>query len=108
MYALAKKIQWSWPETHGENIFVVMFGGLHIEMAALKTISDLLEVSGLTGALVQAGVATSGTADLFLNASHITRTRRAHQVTASSLYLLLQRAYNEYAKIGENANEKKD
>ena len=46
MYALAKKIQWSWPETHEEILFVVMFGGLHIEMVALKTIGDLLEGSG--------------------------------------------------------------
>ncbi len=26
-------IQWCWPESHGENKHVVMFGGLHIEMA---------------------------------------------------------------------------
>ena len=69
MYALAKIIQWSWPETHGENIFVVMFGGLHIKVVALKTIGDLLEGSGWTGTLVKAGVATSGTADIFLKAS---------------------------------------
>lgn len=62
-----------------------MFGGLHIEMAALKTLGNLLEGSGWTGALVQAGITTPGTADSFLNASHVTRTRRAHQVTASSL-----------------------
>ncbi|KAK3747349.1 hypothetical protein QZH41_019686, partial [Actinostola sp. cb2023] len=36
LYAIAKNIQWSWPESHGENQFVVMFGGLHIEMTALK------------------------------------------------------------------------
>lgn len=97
LYAVAKQIQWSWPETHGEDHFVVMFGGLHVEMTALKTIGDLLEESGWTGALVQAGVATSGTADSFLKASHVTRTRRAHQVTASSLYLLLQKAYADYS-----------
>ena len=74
-----------------------MFGGLHIEMAALKTLGDLLEGSGWTGALVQARVATPGTADSFLKASHVTRTRCAHQVTASSLYLLLQKAYTEYS-----------
>lgn len=97
MHAVAKQIQWSWPDTHGEDHFVVMFGGLHVEMTALKTIGDLLEESGWTGALVQAGVATSGTADSFLKASHVTRTRRAHQVTASSLYLLLQKAYADYS-----------
>jgi hypothetical protein len=40
LYALAKQIQWKWPEKYGEDMLVVMFGGLHIEMAALKTIGD--------------------------------------------------------------------
>ena len=75
-----------------------MFGGLHIEMAALKMLRDLLECSRCTGALIQAGIATPGTANSFLRASHVTRTQRAHQVTASSLYLLLKRAYMEYIK----------
>lgn len=105
LYTIAKQIQWCWPATHGEDHFIVMFGGLHIEMAALKTLGDLLEGSGWTGALVQAGVATPGTADSLLKASHVTRTRRAHQVTASSLYLLLQKAYAEYsADLDEGAH----
>jgi len=37
-----------------------MFGGLHIEMAALKSIGFLLKESGWTGALVEAGLACSG------------------------------------------------
>ena len=77
------------------NSFVVMFGGLHIEMAILKTLGDLLEGSGWTGVLIQANIATPGTADSFLKVSHVTRTRRAHQVTAGSLYLCLERAYTE-------------
>ena len=96
LYTVAKQIQWNWPETHGEDHFFVMFSGLHIEMTALKTLGDLLEGSGWTGALTQAEIATPGTADSFLKASHVTRTRRAHQVTASALYLLLQKAYTEY------------
>ena len=32
----------------------------------------------------------------------MTRTRRAHQITASSLYLLLQKAYNEYSEDTED------
>ena len=31
LYALAKFVQWNWPQTHGEDKCVVMFGGLHIE-----------------------------------------------------------------------------
>ena len=55
-----------------------MFGGLHIDLDALETAENLLERSGWTGELVQAGVATSGKADSFLKTSHVTPTRRAH------------------------------
>ena len=44
---------------------------------------------------IQASLATPGTADSFLKASRVTRTRRAHQITACSLYLLQQKAYTE-------------
>ena len=54
LYTLAKLIQWSWPASYGEDQFVVMFGGLHIEMAVLKALGVLLENSGLTGALIHA------------------------------------------------------
>ena len=65
LFALAKQIQWKWPEKYGEDKMVVMFGGLHIEMAALKTLGDWLRGSGWVQALVQAEIATSGTADSF-------------------------------------------
>ena len=32
LFALAKQIQWKWPEKYGEDKMVVMFGGLHIEI----------------------------------------------------------------------------
>ena len=35
LFALAKQIQWTWPATYGEDQFVIMFGGLHIEIAVL-------------------------------------------------------------------------
>ena len=38
LYAVAKQIQWSFPEKYGERQFVIMFGGLHIEMAFLEAI----------------------------------------------------------------------
>ena len=52
LYTLAKQIHWIWPVRHGEDQFMVMFGGLHIEMAALKALGDLLENSDWTGALI--------------------------------------------------------
>lgn len=36
LYAIAKQIQWTWPESHGES----EFGGLHIEMAILKIVVE--------------------------------------------------------------------
>jgi hypothetical protein len=66
LYALAKQIQWKWPEKYGEDKFVIMFGGLHIEMAALKTIGDWLQGSGWVQALVHVDITTPGTADSFL------------------------------------------
>ena len=56
-----------------------MFGGLHIEMAALKSIGTLLQDSGWTTALVDSGIAASGTADSYLSASSVTRTRPFHK-----------------------------
>ncbi len=93
LYALAKSVQWYWPHTHGENKYVVFFGGLHIEMAIWKTIGDYLEASGWTTALAQADIASSGTVDSFLKASHLTRTRHAHQVSALALAKLQEEAF---------------
>ena len=72
---------------------VVMFGWLRIEMAALKTLGDWLRGSGWVQALVKADIATPGTADSFLRAAPVTRTRRAHQITATTLHILQRRAY---------------
>ena len=96
LYAIAKQIQWNWPNLYGEDKLVIMFGGLHIEMASFKVLGEWLEDSGWTHALIQADIASAGTADSFLKASHVTKTRRAHQITACSLYILLQAAYAEY------------
>ncbi len=95
LFAILKEIQWTWPVTHGEDCFIIMFGGLHIEMAMMKVLGDWLEESGWTNALVQADIASSGTADSFIRVSHVSKTRHAHQITAASLYILLHKAYSD-------------
>ena len=60
LFALAKQNQWKWPENYGENKLVVMFGGLHIEMAALMMVGDWLQGSGWVHALVQDQITTPG------------------------------------------------
>ena len=93
LFALAKLVQWNWPQTHGEKDFVVMFGGLHIEMAIWKTFGGYLDSSGWTSALIQAGIATSGTADSFIKVSHLTRTRHARQLSVLALSKLQHKAF---------------
>ena len=45
---------------------------------------------------VQAEIAAPGTADSFLRAAHVSRTRRAHQITATTLHILQRRAYTRH------------
>ena len=97
LFALAKQIQWQCPEKFGEEKIVVMFGGLHLEMAALKTIGDWLEGSGWAEALVQAQIVTVRMANSLQKASHVMRTRRTHQVTVAALYILQHCAYDHYS-----------
>ena len=73
-----------------------MFGGLHIELASLRSIGTLLQDSGWTNAICEVCVASSGTAESFLTTSSITRTRQAHQITACSLHNLMNKAYSDY------------
>lgn len=93
IFAVAKQIQWSFPELLGEDKFLVMFGGLHLEKGMWTALGDLLEGSGWSAAITEAGITTSGSAQSLLKCAHITRTRHAHQVTALALAKLQQQAY---------------
>ena len=98
IFAVLKQVQWQWPEQYSEDKFVIMFGGLHIERASLKSNCTLLQSSGWLSSIVEAGIASSGTAESFLSASSVTRTQKAHQITASCLYKVLKNAYDYYCK----------
>ena len=65
-------------------------------IAEMRSIGTLLKDSGWTSAICEANVAASGTAESFLTASSITRTRQAHQITAFSLHNLMKMAYQDY------------
>lgn len=45
---------------------------------------------------MQAEIAISGRADSFLQAAHVGRTKRAHQVTAAALHILQHKAHDKY------------
>lgn len=46
LYAITKLVQWNFPEFYGEPKLFAMFGGLHIESGAWKTLGDWLAESG--------------------------------------------------------------
>ena len=87
---------------------VVMLGGLHTEMAPWSTLGDILEDSGWTTALIEAEVASSGTADSFLKVSHLTRTRHAHQLTLLTLQNLQQEAFMQFENSVSVDERRKD
>ena len=59
LYAIAKKIQWTWPNTYGEKWFVVLMGGLHIEMNILSLLGEWLGGSGWIHVMTSANVTTA-------------------------------------------------
>ena len=93
LFTIAKHIQWNFPDNFGEKKYIIMMGGLHIEMAVLRLLGKWLKGSGWTSVLVESGMISSGRSDALLKASHLKRTRDAHQVTAAALYILQMRAY---------------
>ena len=78
-----------------------MMGPLHTEMAALTTLGDWLEDSGWCQALVEAVIASPGTAQSFLHASHVSRTRYVHQVSAISFPSTTVLPKNIYFNLGK-------
>ena len=55
---------------------------------------------------MQAEIASTGTTDSFIEATHVTKTRHAHEVTPACLYALIQRAYTDYSSsVSPNQNE---
>ena len=108
LFSIATIIQWNFIATNGVDKYLIMAGGLHIEMTAFKVIGNWLDESGWTTAIFNAGIATSGVADSLLKAAHVTRTRHAHQITAVSLSILQHDAYERYKDtllVGENVLE---
>ena len=64
-----------------------MFWGLHIEVATLKTVGDLLKRSGWVQALVQAEIATAGTPDSFFYAARYSYRNGPTSDSCCSIYL---------------------
>lgn len=73
-------------------------------MAFLKMLGKWVAGNGWCQIMCNTGVATQGVAKLFLCASHVTRTRRAHLVAAGSLHILMNKAYHARQQESEGMN----
>ena len=82
-----------------------MFGGLHTEMTAFKSLGTLLADSGWTGVLVESRLASSDPAESFPSASSLTREHQMHQVRSCCLFKLLLDAYNEQSVEAGDGND---
>ena len=99
LYSLAKQIQWE-NATLGEDKYVVMLGGLHIEMVVLKLIGRWLEGSGWAEIINDAGITTPGRAEALQTGYNINRSRYAHQITLVVLHRLMRNAYKQEVDDG--------
>uniref|UniRef100_A0A1X7UZV2 Uncharacterized protein n=2 Tax=Amphimedon queenslandica TaxID=400682 RepID=A0A1X7UZV2_AMPQE len=90
LFALAKQIQWNWPLTYGENL---CFAVSTSKWQCGRHFGEYLESSGWTTALTEAKIGTCGVTDSFLKATHLTRTRHAHQLSALALSTLQHDAF---------------
>lgn len=73
-----------------------------INLIITYDVFQLFFYSVYSSALVQADVMTSGKADAVLKASHITRSRYAHQVSACALFILQRKAYAQEKENSDN------
>jgi len=71
-------------------------------MAIMSTIGTWLEGSEWDQILVKADVTTSERAKSLLKASHVKRTRFAHQVSAVALYIIQREAYSRYCEASSD------
>lgn len=96
LYVLAKKVQWLWPYEYGPDKYVIMMGGLHIEMSYLKAIGEWLEGSGWLNSLVTAEIVTAGRGESVQKGSSVARGQWIHQVMVAALHMLKQDAYKTH------------
>ncbi len=81
------------PDKFGPDKLHVMFGDLHLEKQTLIVIGQFFEGSGWLEYLVEAEITTADVADSFNKASRIKKTRAAHEVLVSVLFLLKREAF---------------
>ena len=85
LFPLAKVIQWRLGTVYDENWFVFMLGGLYVEIGVLENARQVPHWYWMGRNSLQCWSGDTGVAASLLTASHLSQTRRAHQVTIISL-----------------------
>ena len=91
LYAIAKRVQWQWPEEYSIHKIIFMLGGLHTEMEFLSALGDWLECGSWVAALKLSLVATSSL--IFICCKSIWYAF-ALEVTLCTLETLFKRAHH--------------
>ena len=93
--AIAKEIQWLWPDSFTKNKYLIMIGGggggLHVEMAG--RVVEWFWVAKCNHNC------WNSVAKSFVKASYLSRTKHAHPVTAEALHILQQSAILSYVEF---------
>ena len=103
LYTIAKLIQRHESQNFGKDKYVMLMGGLHIEMSFLAVIGEWLKGSGWSTLITKSGIITEGWADFVQKESLTSGGQWVHQVTVSVLYILMHRAYDDYRADNENS-----
>ena len=105
LYAICKQLQWKFPDSLGEDKFVMQLGTLHIEDKCHQMMGKMLQGSGWDTVLAQANVLSSCLGQSTLSEHHIKRTSYAHQVSLASLSSLRRDAYSQHSSTVQGTPE---
>ncbi len=96
LHSLPKQVKWTWPDEFGEDKYLIMFGGLYIEMAAFWALGTWLQDSGWVQALVKQNIPPL---KLLILSSHLKKTGHAHEVTVGTLSIVKHKAGDVYVQV---------
>ena len=99
VYALAKQIQWRYPELFGNSKYFSLFKRLHIEKALLIVHGEFIKASGLDKLLSQSNLSITGMENTVVNVTDIKRCRYGLQISACAIYQQLVKAFNTKCNI---------
>ena len=100
LYAISNQSQWNFTNQCGQERLVIMLGPLHIEMAFLSALRDLVGGSGWITVVQNAGITRPGAAQALITGHDVVRTKYVYQVTACCLDILMYEGFQQKSITG--------